>query len=154
MYELPKGEGDLSEEVCHILHCAVADRPMPAAPSVPQEPSEFREDRSTIEFIYEVFPDAAASHALHDYVPKQREHLKLVNGKSGRKTTEELYESEGLVWIYEMHDYEYVCAHSAETFIIHGEKPRMWFLKAFPHQGIENKYGIYKNVKIGSKEVS
>lgn len=121
----------------------------------PYQLAEFAEKFYSIDYLYDVFTGARDHHALHDYVFKRIKHTKRDPkrlNRSIRRSTKEMYEDDGIDALCEITDLELITAHQAGVFIVHGEKPRKFFLRAF--EGMEDEYGIYEGVVIGDKVVS
>ena len=144
----------MSESVAHILKCAVAPRPMPATPDLPQSLAEFEEDNWTVKLVYDFFPEAKQEHALHDYHSKRKEHLDIKsNGKSKRIPAKKLMSEDGLLNYHFEHIVDYACDHKADMFIVYGKETIEAFAKAF--KGLEKaEWGIYEDIMIGAKAVS
>ncbi|KAK3614422.1 hypothetical protein LTR56_027263 [Elasticomyces elasticus] len=149
LYQKPKCSGDLSEKVLHLLMCAVPDKK--DGQTLKNEMPEFLEDAATIDWLYEMYPEARDSHGVHDHVFKRINHGKE-DEKSGKwrkkKVPEELYAGGVDKLCENLFDKAFLEAHEFDVLIVHCVPARGFVSREF---GGEDDWGINRDVDIGGK---
>ncbi|KAK5718254.1 hypothetical protein LTR17_015704 [Elasticomyces elasticus] len=143
LYRKPYGRGDLSERVCHNLMCAV-----PVKDQTLEEMPEFHLDAPTIDWLFEMYPEAKDNHAIADLVFKGIQH-----GNTEEQTGPDPFEG-GVDVLCKISIIPFVQDHNADTFVVHSEPSKASMCRPFEDESdLEPKWDIFCGSDIGGKFV-
>ncbi|KAK5688134.1 hypothetical protein LTS10_000112 [Elasticomyces elasticus] len=110
---------------------------------------EFHLDAPTIDWLFEMYPEAKDSHAITDLVFKRSPH-----SKTDEQTGPEPFEG-GVDVSCEVSIIPFLQEHNADTFVVHSEPSRDLMCRQFEGESDpEPKWDIFCGVDIGGNSVN